>query len=184
MLEKMSLHLCGGIMENCSSPMASLVLTDSSQLTSDGFAKLPDQIMRQTRLAGFAGDGEIRASIPVECSEVIFQPHTSSTVSQRGVCECVRECAMLASSGVADTTLTATKLQNNIVRHTPCSSASPETKPLVTLLVAERWNATNYKEGRIGRLENDEGLHLTQPRSWQLVSREYHSHEYCPWYRS
>nr|CAD7598751.1 unnamed protein product [Timema genevievae] len=28
-----------------SSPMASLVLTDSSQLTSDGFAKLPDQIM-------------------------------------------------------------------------------------------------------------------------------------------
>nr|CAD7412114.1 unnamed protein product [Timema poppensis] len=28
-----------------SSPMASLVLTDSSQLTSDGFEKLPDQIM-------------------------------------------------------------------------------------------------------------------------------------------
>nr|CAD7204454.1 unnamed protein product [Timema douglasi] len=28
-----------------SSPMASLVLTDSSQLTADGFVKLPDQIM-------------------------------------------------------------------------------------------------------------------------------------------
>nr|CAD7444689.1 unnamed protein product [Timema bartmani] len=28
-----------------SSPMASLVLTDSSQLTADGFEKLPDQIM-------------------------------------------------------------------------------------------------------------------------------------------
>nr|CAD7419888.1 unnamed protein product [Timema poppensis] len=33
------------IHESYTSPMASLVLTDSSQLTSDGFEKLPDQIM-------------------------------------------------------------------------------------------------------------------------------------------
>ncbi|CAG2060346.1 unnamed protein product, partial [Timema podura] len=33
---------------NCySSPMASLVLTDSSQLTADGFEKLPDQIIKE-----------------------------------------------------------------------------------------------------------------------------------------
>nr|CAD7585623.1 unnamed protein product [Timema genevievae] len=34
-----------GQTKNYSSPMASLVLTDSSQLTADGFEKLPDQIM-------------------------------------------------------------------------------------------------------------------------------------------
>nr|CAD7454215.1 unnamed protein product [Timema tahoe] len=39
------LHLFHNKIQEYSSPMASLVLTDSSQLTADGFEKIPDQIM-------------------------------------------------------------------------------------------------------------------------------------------
>nr|CAD7408060.1 unnamed protein product [Timema poppensis] len=66
-----------------SSPMASLVLTDSSQLTDDGFVKLPDQIMYpyaepnylQKRMIATELSGNLLEEILDSCSKAVLKLH-------------------------------------------------------------------------------------------------------------
>nr|CAD7437855.1 unnamed protein product [Timema bartmani] len=68
-----------------SSPMASLVLTDSSQLRADGFEKLPDQIISPMASLVLTDSSQLRADGFEKLPDQIMYPYAESYDLQKNV---------------------------------------------------------------------------------------------------
>nr|CAD7257476.1 unnamed protein product [Timema shepardi] len=98
--------------------MASLVLTDSSQLTADGFEKLPDQIMYpyaepyelQKHLKRVVERNNI-ATTYLSCNLDVTGANKQSRVHRRQFCHCSPDCAW-----------TSPRLQSSLGTNTACSA--------------------------------------------------------------